>query len=297
MMITSMTGYGEAQLETAKYSFLVEIQSLNNRFLKTTTKVPDVLAFAEPEIERLIRSELLRGSVHYTLHFHYHAETGIFEINRAVLQNYLTELGRVLTLQGQTPGLTIDLAKLLEIPGVCELRSFDEPQQRIFLEQIQQLTRQGLQRLKQMRQDEGQTLQGELMELCQTIRQHLAELESLKTGVIATYRRRLAERVNAMLAEANLKLDEDLLIKEVALFAERSDVNEELSRLSSHLTQFERSCQAKEAAGRRLDFLTQEMLREANTIASKSNDAQITHHVVEIKVAIDRLKEQIQNIE
>jgi uncharacterized protein (TIGR00255 family) len=296
-MITSMTGYGEAQLETAEYSFLAEIQSLNNRFLKTTVKVPDVLAFTEPEIERLIRGELLRGSVHYTLHFHYRGETGIFEINRQVLQNYLTELGRVLALQGQGHGMTIDLANLLEVPGVCEMRTFGEQQQHVFLEQVQQLTREAVGRLKQMRQEEGRMLENDLMQTCRAIQQHLESLESLKTGVLTTYRRRLQDRVNAMLAEANLKLDEELLIREVALFAERSDINEELSRLASHLNQFERSCQAKEAAGRRLDFLSQEMLREANTIASKSGDSQITHHVVEIKVGIDRLKEQIQNIE
>ena len=116
-------------------------------------------------------------------------------------------------------------------------------------------------------------------------------------NVVNHYRQRVQQRVDSMLAEANLKLDEDQLAREVAIFAERCDVNEEVSRLESHLEQFSTICSSDEQAGRRLDFLTQEMLREANTIGSKANDADISQHIVEIKVAIDRLKEQIQNVE
>jgi len=134
---------------------------------------------------------------------------------------------------------------------------------------------------------------------CRVIRDNLQALSALTDLVLDTYRQRIQDRVNAMLAEANLKLDEEQLMKEVALFAERCDINEEASRLACHLDQFETICRGEQAeqVGRRLDFMTQEMLREANTIASKANDARISQHVVEIKVAIDRLKEQIQNVE
>ena len=150
-----------------------------------------------------------------------------------------------------------------------------------------------------MRAEEGKSLAADLLLQCRVIRDNLQALTGMTDKVLDTYRQRIQDRVNVMLAEANLNLDEDQLMKEVALFAERCDINEEASRLASHLDQFETIClnEQAEQVGRRLDFMTQEMLREANTIASKANDAQISQHVVEIKVAIDRLKEQIQNVE
>jgi uncharacterized protein (TIGR00255 family) len=186
---------------------------------------------------------------------------------------------------------------VLQLPGVCQPREYNEEETTFFLEKIKKLTHEALGQLCRMRREEGQSLLADLHRQGQVIRDNLAAISTLVDTVVDHYRTRLQQRVNQMLAEANLKLDEELLLKETALFAERSDINEEISRLQSHLEQFEQGCQKEDQAGRRLDFLTQEMLREANTIASKSNDARISQHVVEIKVGIDRLKEQVQNIE
>ena len=292
-----MTGYGDAQLEAEKVSFLVEMRSLNNRFLKTVIKLPDTVAFAEPHVERIIREELSRGSVTYTLHMRYIGRLGAYEINTQMLEGYLFSLQQIQSLRRGEGVMNVDLAVLAQLPGVYQAREYSEEENTRFLQTIITLTRQALQRLRTMRAEEGQRLLDDLQEQCGEIRKNLEAIEDLAPRVVDSYRKRIEQRVNEMLAQANLKVDEEMLRKEVALFAERCDINEEILRLASHLDQFLEVCQKDEQAGRRLDFLTQEMLREANTISSKANDALISQHVVEIKVAIDRLREQVQNIE
>jgi uncharacterized protein (TIGR00255 family) len=148
-----------------------------------------------------------------------------------------------------------------------------------------------------MRRREGEALFNELMKHVNLIAANLKEIAVRAPFVVEDYHKRLATRVNQLMAKAELRVNESDLIKEVAVFAERADIAEEIQRLTSHLDAFEQSCRSGEHAGRKLDFIAQEMLREANTIASKANDAQIARHIVEIKGAIDRLKEQVQNVE
>ncbi len=292
-----MTGFGEAQAESGGYNFLLEIKSLNNRFLKTTVRLPDALSSLEPEIEKKVRNELLRGSVSLTLHMKNLNDAGPFEVNHAATEKYLASLLQLATLHDQGNNMNINLANLLQLPGVCQIRTFTEEEYKHFLEILLKLTDDALAKLQEMREIEGKVLLDDLQQNCKVISDNLTALSGLTDKVLNEYRNRIQSRVDMMLAEANIKLDEDMLMKEVAIFAERSDVNEEISRLQSHLEQFDAACQSDKQTGRRLDFITQEMLREANTIANKANDAQISQHVVEIKVAIDRLKEQVQNIE
>lgn len=295
-MLKSMTGFGDAQLEVDGYSFLLEVKSLNNRFLKTVIRLPDALAALEPEVERLLRQALARGSVTYTLHMRNIGTAGPYEINQAAVEHYLEHLDQIANHRGPD-GLQVDMATVFQLPGVCQVRNFTEEEHRWFLEQLTTLTNQALQKLQTMRSVEGEGLVADLQQNCGIMRQSLEALSGLTHEVVEMYRKRIQSRVDEMLAKANLKLDEEMLRKEVAVFAERCDINEEISRLQSHLDQFDKACEAEDQAGRRLEFLTQEMLREANTIASKSNYAAISHHVVDIKVAIDRLKEQVQNVE
>ena len=296
-MISSMTGYGSAQLETEGVSFLVEIRSLNNRFLKMSVKLPDAMAFAVPKVEAVIRDKLSRGAITYTLHMRYVGENGAYNINQAALEKYLSSLEQVRDKRGEHREWHIDLAQVMQLPGVCQPRDYSEEETAFFLETIKKLTHESLEKLISMRRKEGQSLLADLQRQCQVIRENLSAIGEFAQTVVQNYRERLQQRVDLMLAESNLKVDEDQLLKEVTLFADRCDINEEISRLASHIEQFEQGCTKDEQAGRRLDFLTQEMLREANTSSSKANDARISHHVVEIKVAIDRLKEQVQNVE
>lgn len=295
-MLYSMTGYGEAQYESEGMSFLVEVRSLNNRFLKTSIRLPDALTFAESEIDKIIRQKLARGSVNIILHLKNISNSGPYEVNQNAFQGYMNELQKILTLEGKSP-ISIDLATLLQLPGVCQARQYSRNEQEKLLAAVIHLTREGLDRLRKMRAEEGKTILADLEKNCDQIKYNLDALEKLTDEVLQQYHQRIEQRVNELLSRVNMKFDEESLNKEVALFAERSDINEEVSRLRSHLDLFKETCQSDDQAGRRLEFLTQEMLREANTIASKANSTKISHHVVEIKVAIDRLKEQVQNVE
>ena len=296
-MLHSMTGFGEAQYEAGEISFSVEIKSLNNRFLKTSIRLSDAVSFAECEVERLIREVLSRGAINYTLHFRHNIDTGVLQVNQTVLQGYVKSLEQVLSLQSGKDSVRIDLSGLLQMPGVCQSREYSEDEHKEFLKIIRKLTRQALKKLQKMRAEEGKGILKDLQQQCNSIKSNLEALCKLTDGVVENYHGRIQKRVNELLSKSKLKIDEEQLAKEVAIFAERSDINEEISRLNSHLQQFANVCESDEQAGRRLDFLTQEMLREANTIASKAYDARITQHVVEIKVAIDRLREQAQNVE
>jgi uncharacterized protein (TIGR00255 family) len=148
-----------------------------------------------------------------------------------------------------------------------------------------------------MRQREGGALFEDLMKHAQLIQRSLTEISKRAPFVIEDYHKKLTQRVNQLMSKAELQVNQQDLLREVAVFAERADISEEIQRLTTHLDSFEQSCRTGEHAGRKLDFITQEMLREANTIASKANDADIARHIVEIKGAIDRLKEQVQNVE
>jgi uncharacterized protein (TIGR00255 family) len=162
---------------------------------------------------------------------------------------------------------------------------------------IEKMTREVMDRLIEMRRVEGRSIREDLLGQCRQIRDRLASVAERAPIVLREYHQRLLQRANELIGDGKLQLQLDDVKREVALYAERCDINEEISRLGSHLEQFERLCDSNEYAGRKLDFLAQEMLREANTIGSKANDAAIAHLIVDVKGSIDRLKEQVQNVE
>jgi len=289
-----MTGYGDAGREEDGVSHSVEIRSLNNRYFKATIRLPELLQFLEPEIERLLRSRLGRGSISYFLRLKQDTEAAACKINTAVVEAYLSAL-RGLADEGES--INIDLATMMTLPGVCQAPELDEVSREKQWAVIERLTHQAIDRLIEMRRTEGVSLHESLLQHCEGIRRELAEVKKLAPAVVDDYRKRLEGRVNVLLAGSNLELHEEALVREVAVFADRCDISEELSRLRSHLDQFAKLCDSNDNAGRRLDFLTQEMLRESNTIGSKANNAEISKSVVEIKSCVDRLREQVQNVE
>ena len=173
----------------------------------------------------------------------------------------------------------------------------DEEQSIRIKEFVLRLTAKALDKLERMREAEGVFLEADLKQHCASIHRELETIRKCSGSVTQDYAKKLRKRVDELLAEAKLKLDEQTLAREVAILADRSDISEEIARLDAHLQQFAQICQTDGQAGRRLDFLSQEMLREANTVASKAGDAEIARSVVDIKCLIERLKEQIQNVE
>ena len=293
-MIVSMTGFGDAVAEKNGSHYAVEIRSLNNRFFKAVIKLPDIVSGLEPELESLLREQLGRGSVTYILKIRSESAEAAYKINTQALKAYIDQLSGIKGLDGN---LKLDLGALLSLPGVCQepRDETDEIEQHGPL--VRELSVKAIIKLNGMRQREGASLFNDLMKHSKAITTNLAEIEKRAPFVIEEYHKKLTQRVNQLISKAELQLDSATLCKEVALFAERTDISEEIQRLTSHMEAFESACRTGEHPGRKLDFITQEMLREANTIASKANDAQIARHIVEIKGAIDRLKEQVQNVE
>jgi uncharacterized protein (TIGR00255 family) len=293
-MIVSMTGFGDATAERDGTHYAVELRSLNNRFFKPVIKLPDQLSGLEPEVETILREKLGRGSITFVLKIRTDSAEAAYHINTGALTSYLEQLQSVKGLDGK---LQIDLATLLTLPGVCQEPRDESDEIERHGSTVRDITVKAIGKLQAMREREGESLFGELMKHTKVISTSLAEIQKRAPFVIEDYHKRLSTRVSQLLQKAELTLNQNDLIREVAVFAERADIAEEIQRLTTHLDAFEQACRKDEHAGRKLDFITQEMLREANTIASKANDATIARHIVEIKGAIDRLKEQVQNVE
>ncbi len=292
-MIRSMTGYGEARRTEGEVSYALEVKSVNNRYFKAAIKLPEHLAVLEGEVEKLLRSRLNRGSVTCTLRVASHSADAAQEVNTAALESYLAQLG---PLAGR-PGTVIDLAAMLALPGVVQPPQMGEAELEKQWRIVESMIDEALGHVLEMRRREGRAVREDLLNQTGRIRAQLAAVAARAPAVVTEYHQRLLARVNELLSEARLQLQLEDLKREVAVYAERCDINEEVARLGSHLEQFERLCDGEEEAGRKLDFLAQEMLREINTVGSKANDKAIIHAVVEIKGLIDRLKEQVQNVE
>jgi uncharacterized protein (TIGR00255 family) len=293
-MIVSMTGFGDATAERNGTHYAVEIRALNNRFFKPVIKLPESVSGLEPELETMLRQRLVRGSITYVLKMRTDSAAAAYHINLDALQAYLRQLRSVADLE---KFVHIDLAALVQLPGVCQEPRDESDEIATHGDTIRQITAAALEKVSAMRAREGRSLCEDLMRHVKTIGERLAVVRGRAPSVIEDYHKRLAQRVRQLTDSAQLKLNESDLIKEVAVFAERADISEEIQRLSSHLEAFEHACNGSEHAGRKLDFISQEMLREANTIASKANDSAIATQIVEIKGDIDRLKEQVQNVE
>lgn len=292
-MILSMTGYGEAHHHEDDVSYFVEVRSVNNRYFKAAVKLPEHLGVFEPEVEKILRSRLGRGSVTAIWRVRDTRAEAAQEINVAALQRYVQAMQRV-DVNGP---VRIDLASVLLLPGVCQPPEVDDSERQRQLEIIERMTTEAVDHLLEMRRAEGKALRDDVIKHCDRIGDHLKLIAERAPTVVKEYHERLCQRTNDLLSQSKLELKLDDLRREVAVYADRCDINEEVARLMSHLDQARQLCDSSEHAGRKLEFLAQEMLREANTIASKSNDAEIAYHVVEIKGAIDRLKEQVQNVE
>lgn len=293
-MIVSMTGFGDASAENDGTHYAIEIRSLNNRFFKPIIKLPENVSGMEPELESTLRERLGRGSITCILKMRSNSAEAAYHINTEALAAYVTQLKAVKGLDGVA---RIDLAGLVQLPGVCQEPRDESDEIERHGPSIRQLANIAIDKLIVMRQREGKGLFDDLMRHVSLIRADLKEIQQRAPFVVEDYHRKFSARVNQLLSKAEIEVNPADLLKEVAVYAERADISEEIQRLGSHTEAFEHACQSGEHAGRKLDFITQEMLREANTIASKANDAQIARHIVEIKGAIDRLKEQVQNVE
>lgn len=291
-----MTGFGLAAAEQGGRHYSVEVRSVNNRFFKSMVRVPAELGPLEGELEAALGRRIQRGSVTVSVRVAVTGRAVAAEIDvdvaRALVERVVAALPPELAARA-----TVDVASLLALPALvhnAETRAV-ETARPILL----RLLDDACDGMLAMRAVEGESLRGHLVGFGAAMRERLELVRQRAPAVVRHYQERLRQRMVSLLADIGASVRDEDLVREVAIFAERSDIAEEIVRLDGHLDQLDRILAPAngEPVGRTLDFLAQEMLREANTIASKSSDGEIARLIVEIKTAIDRLKEQAANAE
>ncbi len=295
-MIRSMTGFGDASAKIDGAHYGVEIRSVNNRYYKAQVRLPDELQGLEAELDAAIGRRLGRGSVTVTIRFSDTSANAAAQINVKAVQRYLEQLLSIPGLDHESA--RVDIGALLNLPGIV-INDTGEERLHSARAVLIGLVDEACSKLQAMRAREGQTLLADLHKHCKLIASHLEVVKVRVPITVNMYQERLRQRMQALLAESGTTVRDEDLLREVAVYAERTDIAEEVARLEGHLAQFGEiiDAEGEEPAGRTLDFLAQELLREANTIASKCLDVEISRRIVEIKGAIDRIKEQAQNVE
>jgi uncharacterized protein (TIGR00255 family) len=290
-----MTGFGEARCQMEGLAVAVEIRTINSRHFKISYRASEGYAALEAEVEAQVRSVVRRGTVQVNLRVDRRASVDDYRINVDVLENYRRQLQAYTGRQEWSD--PEDLHMLLSLPGTVDEHSTTDHDPRDDWSSIEPVVGEALAAMTRMRTEEGVALAADLAHNGRLILETLDAIARRAPEVALAYQSRLKQRLQQALCELNVTVEPADLLREVSLFADRSDISEEIVRLRSHLQQYEAALLLPESSGRKLEFIAQEMGREVNTIGSKANDAEISRLVVEIKTALERIREQIQNVE
>lgn len=295
MPLLSMTGFGDARHERADHALAVEVRTINNRHFKLNLRSTEGYAALDARVEAVVREFVRRGTINVNIRIRHMSDAEDFRVNSAVLENYVDQLQKVAAKRHLNEELRLE--PLAALPGVIEQLSSAAHDADNVWPLLEPTLRAALEQLTAMRLAEGRALADDLRAQCETVDGCLKKIAARAPLVVDGYRQRLHDRVGEALSQLKVAIEPLDLVREVCVFADRSDISEEIVRLRSHLGQFAQAMQSAESAGRKLEFICQEMGRETNTIGSKANDAEISHEVVEIKTALERIREQIQNVE
>ena len=289
----SMTGYGRGSASLDGRELTIELKSVNNRFLDIGMKLPRQLSFLEESFRKLLTDALDRGHVDvYVNYRNLRSDAKTVRVDEALLKAYLVSARESAKALDLADDLT--LSKALTLPDVTCILPADEDQEAL-TELGRQVMTAAIEELKAMRRKEGERLKLDLSARMDTMTGYAAAIEKRAPAVAEEYRTKLTARIEELLGET--EVDRSRLATEVAIFADRAAIDEEIVRLNTHLVHFRELLDADEPVGRKMDFLIQEMNREYNTIGSKANDAELTGIVLLCKAEIEKLREQIQNIE
>jgi uncharacterized protein (TIGR00255 family) len=295
-MIHSMTGCGSGSAQLDEKIVTVEIRTVNHRFLDLHIRTPREYSFLEKEVQQLVRNSLARGRVDASVTIQGVQEGGGV-IDQSAAQSYI-EGAATLRDQFQMEG-SLDLSTLLTLPGVIKSRDdrsyLDESTSSIFCDLVRKAAQDALDKVILMREQEGKALRADLLNHLAAILLRVSTIQTFAPTVVQDYQKKLGERLARLLPQT--ELDAQRLAQEVALVADKSDISEEIARLGSHLEQFDSLIESGKEVGKRMDFLLQEMQREVNTIMSKSGNLEITRCGIEIKAEIEKVREQVQNVE
>lgn len=290
----SMTGFGRGTVADDSFSISVELKTVNNRFLDISLRLPSELQSLETIIKKLIGSHISRGRVEVNLQYD-RSRPAEFELNRPLIEGFLHAMKQMQTefsLAGEP-----DLNVIARLPNVVITKK-EEPS-KAFLAAVEKAFDAAIGDLQAMREKEGELLRGELLSLVGNIESRLPTIQGESESVGDEYGRRLMKRVNDMLSktDSQTEIDQARLAQEVAYLADRADISEEIARLKAHIEHFRGIVSEDNDVGKRLDFLTQELNREANTIASKTNNMTVKENALAIKSEIEKIREQVQNVE
>ncbi len=293
MTIKSMTGYGRAVETIGNREITVEIRSVNNRYLDCTVKVPRLFGFAEDPIKRMVKESISRGKVDVFVSVNVTAGTDTrVTLNRPVLESYLAAMKTIAADYGVTDDISVTALTRFSDIFVVEKQEEDEEQT---LKDILSVVAEALAKHTEMRTKEGAAMEADLRSRAATILELVSQVEARSPLTVQSYRERLFQKMKEVLESTTI--DESRILTEAAVFADKVAVDEETVRLRSHFDQLDSMLRSGGPIGRKLDFLLQEMNREANTIGSKGNDLEQARNVVAIKAELEKIREQVQNIE
>ena len=293
-MVKSMTSFGRAQGEEGKkYLFSIEMKSVNNRYLDINIRLPKFMIALEEEIRKIINKKLSRGKVDVFINY---KSYGISETKPKVNLELAKEYYECFRQLSDSLGIVNDVtvSKLAKFQDVITLEAEEENLEEI-LEEIKALLEVTLEKMLTMRVAEGEKLKEDILVKLVEIEYYVKEIEGFAEQVPKQYKKRLEDRIKEL--TSNISIDEERIANEVAIFADKAAVDEEVTRLYSHLNQMRKTLELNEPIGRKLDFIVQEMNRETNTIGSKCNDMYMTNLVINIKNLLEKIREQVQNIE
>ena len=292
-LIKSMTGYGRAVETVNGREFTVELRSVNNRYLDCSVRIPRMLSFAEDAVKQAVKQAVSRGKVDVFISLRSEGgEEAKITLNTTVLEGYLAAMRQMVAEHGVADDISVSAVSRLPEVFIVEKPEVDEEQ---LLADLMQVVAKALEGYNAMRATEGQALDRDLRSRGETILQLVAQVEKGNAQTVVDYRARLEAKLKEVLE--NTAIDESRILTEAAIFADKVAVDEETVRLRSHLEQMNNMLTTGGAVGRKLDFLLQEMNREANTIGSKCTDVALARIVVDIKAELEKIREQTQNIE
>jgi len=289
-----MTGFGRAECQNGDYSYKAEIRSVNNRFIEINTRLPKAYVDLEQPLKKLIKSHCTRGSISITITLASTNESsGEWEVkpNLSLASQYVEALEKIQTSLGLEGKLNIDSVVGLRDIIKVEPVTIDPAKESLLLN----ITESAITSLRKMREEEGKHLQEDLAERIDLIEKHAVQIKKRQPEIIQEYKARLEEKVK--LLNDGVEVDASRLAQETAILADRCDITEEITRLNSHLKQFRKLFESTEPVGRKLEFITQEINREVNTMGSKSSDIEATNLVIEMKSTLEKIREQLANIE
>ncbi len=291
-MIKSMTGYGKANLEKNEREYQVEIKSVNHRYLDISVKMPRVLSYLEEMVKKEIATKVKRGKIDVFITFQNNSTEGKeIKINTEIAKIYIDELKKL--AEQEKISANIEVTEISKLPDVLNIQNKQEDE--TIKEELLETVSQATENLVQMRLIEGKKMAEDLLVRIKSVQEKVKEISSLSTGLIEEYVVKLEGRIKEILK--NQEVDSARLAQEVVIYADKCSVEEEVTRLKSHMLQFEKLLNSEEAIGKKLDFIIQEMNRETNTIGSKANNLEITNDVIDVKTELENIREQIQNIE